>query len=236
MFKTWWEDLKRIPYVDMQWALIWALIYISFLFLDIVFPGWFGTNMIKYIGIFLCVVYAYTKYSTDLMLIFALLLTFLADTVLVWTDWVVAGVYIFCFAQFMHLLRLSKARLEHIFSWAAAISILFAILVIQGFQPIYVIASIYAIVLVSNLYLATNRYRQHRTDFKARCAFYGFVTFVCCDCCVATRFLALDGHLTVAVLPMVNFLVWVFYYPSQVFIANSSTMARTPRAAKHLRK
>ena len=129
MFKTWWEDLKRIPYVDMHWALIWALIYISFLLLDIVFPGWFGTNMIKYIGIFLCVVYAYSKYSTDLMLIIALLLTFFADTILVWTDWAVTGVYIFCFAQFMHLLRLSKAKLEHIFAWAAAVSIVFAVLV-----------------------------------------------------------------------------------------------------------
>ena len=236
MFKTWWEDIKRIPYLDANWLLIWIFIYVGFLFLDIFVPGWFGTNLLKYTGIFLCVVYAYTKYNTDMMLILALLFTFLADTMLVWTNWTVAGVYIFCFAQFMHLLRLSKAKLEYIFAWASIVSIAFAIAVIQGCQPIYAIASIYALILSCNLCLATGRYRRHKTDFKARCAFYGFIAFICCDLCVATRFLALDGRLTLAVLPVVNFLVWLFYYPSQVLIANSSTMSPARPPAKNLRK
>ncbi|MBR6168857.1 hypothetical protein IKQ74_02845 [Candidatus Saccharibacteria bacterium] len=236
MLKTWWGDIKQISNIDASWAVIWISIYCGFLLLDVFFPGWFGTSLLKYIGILLCVIYAYTQYSTDIMLSLALLFTFMADTVLVWTEWTVAGVYIFCFAQFMHLLRLCKAKFEYIFAWAAFVSIAFAIAVIQGCKPIYAIASIYALVLFSNLYFATCRFIDHKTDFKSRCALYGFIAFVCCDVCVATRFLALDGYLTLAVLPIVNFLVWVFYYPSQVLIANSSAMSPTPRLVKNLRK
>ena len=171
-----------------------------------------------------------------IMLSLALLFTFMADTILVWTEWTVAGVYIFCFAQFMHLLRLCKAKFEYIFAWAAFISVVFAFAIIQGCKPIYAIASVYGLVLFSNLYFATNRFLSHKNDFRSRCAFYGFVAFVCCDFCVATRFLALDGYLTLNVLPIVNFLIWIFYYPSQVLIANSSTMHPSERLAKNLRK
>lgn len=236
MFKNWWDDLKRIPYLDVQWVATWIAIYVSFLLLDIFFPGWPPTNMIKYIGIFLCVVYAYTKYNNDIMLTIALLFTFFADTILVWTNWLVAGVYIFCFAQFMHFLRLSRAKIEHIFTWAAIVTLAFGIAIVYGLEPIYAIGSIYAVILSSNLYLATVRYREHKNDFRARCAFYGFIAFICCDCCVALRFFALDSVLPLFILPVVNFLVWVFYYPSQVLIANSSTMPEAHKIVKSLRK
>ena len=236
MLKTWREDVKRIPNIDANWIVIWVSIFCGFLLLDVFFPGWFGTSLLKYMGILLCVVYAYTKYNSDIMLSLALLFTFMADTILVWTEWTVAGVYIFCFAQFMHLLRLCRAKFEYIFAWAAFISIAFAFAIIQGCKPIYAIASIYGLILFSNLYFATNRFLSHKNDFRSRCAFYGFVAFVCCDFCVATRFLALDGYLTLAVLPIVNFLIWIFYYPSQVLIANSSTMHPSERLAKNLRK
>lgn len=236
MFKNWWEDFKRIPYLDAQWVAVWITIYVSFLLLDIFLPGWPPTNLIKYIGIFLCIVYAYAKHNNDIMLTIALLFTFFADTILVWTDWLIAGVYIFCFAQFMHFLRLSRAKIEYIFSWAAIVTITFGIAIVFGLEPIYAIGSIYAIILCSNLFLSYTRYREYRNDFRARCAFYGFIAFICCDCCVALRFFALDGFLPIRILPTVNFLVWTFYYPSQVLIANSSTMPEVHKTAKNLRK
>ena len=57
----------------------------------------------------------------------------------------------------------------------------------------------------------------------------GFIAFLCCDICVALRFLALDGALPATIIPTVAFLVWVFYYPSQVLIANSSTQEPSER-------
>ena len=236
MLKTWWEDIKRIPYIDMNWLIVWISIYLSFILLDIFFPGWPATSLLKYTGIFLCVIYAYKKYNSDLMLILALLFTFIADTILVWTNWTVAGVYIFCFAQFMHFLRLNKARLKYVFVWAAIVSFAFAIAVIEGCLPIYAIASIYTIILISNLYLSASHLQHHKTDFKARCAFYGFAAFACCDICVTIRFLSLDGLISSDIMPIVNFLIWLFYYPSQVLIANSSTFSPSLETLKNLRK
>ncbi len=235
MLKAWWTNIKQIPYLDVNWLIIWISIYLSFIFLDIAFPGWPVTSLLKYIGIFLCVVYVFTKYHSDLMLILALLFTFIADTILIWTSWTVAGVYIFSLAQLMHFLRLCKARLEYIFAWVAIASFVFAIAIIQGCIPIYAIAIIYTAILLSNFYLAANHFQHHKSDFKARCAYYGFASFVCCDICVTIRFLSLGGLITTTVIPVLEFWVWLFYYPSQVLIANSSTMPLSLKVPKNLR-
>ena len=235
MLKTWWDDLDNATRRDAHWVIAWATIYVSFIILDILIPNWPGTALIKYLGIFLCIVYAYGKYPSDLMLVLALFFTFLADTILVWTPWTVAGVYIFCFAQFMHFLRLSGARMAHIFTCAAIVSMAFAAAIIQGLHPIYAIGSIYALILCCNAYTATKRYLKNRQDFHARCTFYGFCAYVCCDLCVTLRYFALHGILSTFILPVVSYLVWVFYFPSQVLIANSTTLPEPAKRAKSLR-
>ncbi len=220
---NWWDDFKRISYIDAKWLTTWVTIYLAFLTLDIFFPGFWGTSVLKYVGIFLCTIYAYQKYHNDNMLILALFLTFLADTILVWTPWEIAGVYVFCFAQLMHLLRLSKAKPEIIGAYAAALGLFAAFSIISGLNPLYAICTVYGLELICNLVLANRRYRKNPKDFRARCALYGFAAFIACDLCVALRHLTLDGFLPIEILPLVAFLIWVFYYPSQVLIANSST-------------
>ena len=236
MLKAWWEDIKRIPYLDTNWVVIWISIYASFILLDMFFPGWIGTNLIKYTGILLCVIYAHAKYPNDLRLIFALLFTLIADTLLVWTSYTVVGVYVFCIAQLLHLLRLTKARIEVIFTWIAAVSLVLAFAVVQGLMPLIAIASVYAVLLISNLVTATTRFHENKTSFRARCAFYGFIAFICCDICVAINSLAPYGAFPMAVIPTTSFLIWFFYYPSQVFLANSSTMPPAHKLVKSLRK
>ena len=103
MLKSWWADLKRVPYVDTTWFAVWAFIYIGFLILDITMPtGFWGSSLLKYAGIFLCTIYAMQKYDRDHKLVLALFFTFLADTILVWTEYEIAGVFVFCFAQALH--------------------------------------------------------------------------------------------------------------------------------------
>ena len=65
MLKTWWKDLKRVPYFDEKWFLIWITIFVGFIGLDIIAPGYWGSSLLKYAGIFLCVVYANQKYEKD---------------------------------------------------------------------------------------------------------------------------------------------------------------------------
>ena len=226
---TWWKDYQRISYVDPHWLIIWVAIYVAFLCMDIFLPGFAGSPLLKYIGIFLCVVYANQKYHTDYNLQLALLFTFLADTILVWTPYTIAGVYVFCFAQFMHLTRLTKLPYISLCIYAGGLSLFFALAIANGLDPIYAVATVYGIQLICNVVMSVKLWHANSKHFRTRCAFYGFVAFLCCDICVALRFLALDGALPAAIIPTVAFLVWVFYYPSQVLIANSSTQEPSGR-------
>lgn len=220
---TWWRDLQRLSFIDIRWLAIWTLIYVTFLFLDIVMPNFVGTSLIKYLGIFLCIVYAYQKYSNDYALVFALLFTFIADTILVWTPFIVAGVYVFCIAQFLHFMRLTKMPLNNVAINAGVLSFVFAIGIAFGLEPIYAIAAVYAILLISNVIMSIQNYRKHEKQFRTRCTCYGFIAFICCDICVALRFLALNGSAPTSILAIAAYLVWFFYLPSQILIANSST-------------
>ena len=134
-----------------------------------------------------------------------------------------------CFAQFMHLTRLTKLSQSALGIYALAISVFFALTITQGLQPIIAIATIYGLELICNLVMSIKNYRADRKSFRARCAFYGFTCFICCDMCVALRFLTLNNIIPAIALPLTSFLVWVFYYPSQVLIANSSNLEPTKR-------
>lgn len=233
MLKTWWKDLKRVPYFDEKWFLIWITIFVGFIGLDIIAPGYWGSSLLKYAGIFLCVVYANQKYEKDYKLVLALFFTFLADTILVWTPYETAGVFVFCFAQLMHFMRLSKMNQKYLIYFMALISGLIIAAGIRHASILYSVATLYGLLLFSNLGLSIARFRKNKADFRYRCAMYGFFAFVGCDVCVGIRHLMLDGVVPAQFLPLIAFLVWVFYYPSQVLLANSST---EPIKQKKLRK
>lgn len=237
-FRLWWLDFKRLSFIDWHWLSVWVAIYLSFIILDIFVPEYAaGSSMLKYIGIFLCLIYARQKYYKDKLLSAAILFTFAADTILVWTGHEVIGVLIFCFAQLFHTIRLTNTKPKIIVLYGLAVLLIFAFAVYQGYLlPIYAITMIYAFLLCSNLYISRRNYRKHNYDFKARCAFYAFVCFICCDTCVALRHLMLDGIMSTQLLPLVAFLVWVFYYPSQVLMANSSTRPESKRERKIAKK
>ena len=228
-FKIWLKDIQHLSSIDFRWLLIWILIYLSFILLDILMPHFPGTALLKYVGIFLCVIYAYQKYHSDSMLI-------LADTILVWTPYEVAGVYVFCIAQLLHFLRLTNTKPEIFAAYAAAISLFFAFAIVQGLYPIYAICIVYAMLLIGNFVLSRRRYSIQKKDYRARCCYYAFIAFLCCDICVATRHLMFDGLIPMQNLELVAFLVWVFYYPSQVLMANSSTLEMSHRPHKDSRR
>ena len=207
---------------DKRWLIVWIFIYVGFLTLDIFFPGYWGSALLKYTGVFLCVVYAYKKYRNDTKLILALFLTLLADTVLVWTDMTVLGVFIFCFAQFMHFLRLTRLNKKHLGAFTLIISLLTIVSAFRGDEIIYSLAALYGGLLISNIAMSTSRFREDRQNICARCAFYGFIAFLGCDLCVGLRYVMLDGAMPADILPIIAVLVWAFYYPSQVLLANSS--------------
>ena len=227
MFKALKTDFLNLPKADRNWLTIWSLIYITFLTIDAVYVNFWGSSVLKYIGIFLCIIYAYQKSSNDAPLILALLFTFLADTILVWTKWEVFGVFCFCFAQFMHLIRHGLIQPKNIGIFTLLVTVFFIYATTQSIPAIYAITAVYAVMLITNVVLSINRYSKNKKDIHARYGMYGFLAFIACDICVGTRHLILDGALPATALPLVAYLVWVFYYPSQVLIANSSSKTQT---------
>lgn len=222
------RDIKNLPKADGRWLLIWFVIYVSFLLLDVFFPDYQGTAILKYAGIFLCVVYAYQKYHSDTALILALLFTFLADTILVWTRYEIIGVFCFCIAQSAHLIRLNRRYMVNVKLLAVILSVILLIALALQAPPIYAISCVYIILLVTNLILSVKDYHKNKENIHSRYGFYGFQLFICCDICVGLRHVMMDGLISDMMLPLVSYLVWVFYYPSQVLIANSSDKEPTP--------
>lgn len=219
------KALREIPRTDRRWLIIWLLIYVSFIALDIFRPHFRGATLIKYVGIFLCLIYAYQKFRRDHLLILALLFTLLSDTVLMWIPGAeIIGVFSFCFAQFFHTARFTKTAPKFLIIYFASIFSLFLFGVLLGFPPIYCIAAVYAVSLLMNVRLAYRWRKSSPDNPRALYAAAGFFLFVACDVCVGISYLAENSVFPLALAPVSSIMVWVFYYPSQVLVSNSSNL------------
>ncbi len=209
--------------VDRVWLATWILIYVSFVSLDAFFPGMLGVSILKILGIVLCLVYAWQKFRRDAQLIIALGFTLLADSILLLDNISVIGVFTFCFAQFFHFSRLKKAKPIFLISYSVLVAILIIVSYPLHISPIYPLAALYGITLIYNICLSWKWWHKtHSTP--AACALFGFLLFFCCDSCVGISYLSVTGTLPFIISRFANFFAWVFYYPSQVLISNSSTL------------
>ncbi len=220
--------IKYLRKVDRVWLAIWIAIYGGFLTLGLIMPpAWIGVTVLKYLGIVLVLFYAIKKFPKDHLLHLALLFTLLADTILALgkMDLYIYGVLVFCFAQFFHFTRLVSIRKPHtknlLFYFLIVVLTLFAGVFIERIQPIYVAGFIYGTTLIFNIFLAHSWYRRDQ-NVPSSCAWYGFLLFIACDICVAFSYLSHAGILVSSVGPVADYLAWLFYYPSQILISNSS--------------
>lgn len=226
-FKAGWQLLRG---VDKKWLAIWMMIYASFIGLELFIPkAYEEIRIIKYSGIFLCLVYAWAKYKNDSKLVMAMGLTLLSDTILMFTGAKVVGIYVFCFAQIMHTLRLSGTPNIYLGVHFLVQFLIFAFCIMQDIEPIYTVAFLYAINIFSNLHLAHKWHKKEPASISASCCFWGMWLFIACDVCCAITFLGETGVISGAISAVAAFLVFVFYYPSQVLLSNSSTLPANSR-------
>lgn len=225
--------LKYLKTIDRRWLVTWLFIYVGFILLDLLFDDFVGETILKLTGIALCAVYAYQKFKKDSLLVIAMAFTMLADVILAVNNTAIIGVFTFCFAQFFHTARLQKTKPSFLAFYFAVVVIIFFVAVSLGIDPMYAISGIYAYGIFSNFYLAIRWYSAGRSTASI-CAAVGFFLFVCCDICVALSYLGLTGVLPFIFKRIGDFSSWVFYYPAQVLISNSSdTSSRS--AAKTLK-
>ncbi len=229
--------LSYLKSIDQAWLATWVLIYVGFVVLDAFFPGFFGITVLKMLGIILCVVYAWRKFKHDPLLIIALSLTLLADTFLTINNTSVFGVVTFCFAQFFHTSRLNRTRPSFLAIYFMFVALALLAAYLLKINPMYVLGIIYGYGLLTNLYLSARWYFKERT-VPATCAFFGFLLFLCCDTCVGLSYLSVTAVLPAIIHPFADYFAWVFYYPSQVLISNSTTkpFRLTPKKRKKVVK
>ena len=192
-------------------------------------PNFWGTTIIKYTGILINVLYAYQKFRKDHLLQIALLFTLLADTILVLDHTSPAGVFTFCLAQFFHISRLAKISPAFFGGALFFIFTTFALGTINNIPIMFTLGFIYATFLSANLALSARlffRTQKSKSVLHTRSAYalYGFILFACCDSCVAVSYLSYTHVLPFLFYAPANYFAWIFYYPSQLLVSNSSLL------------
>lgn len=213
---------------DKIWRLIWLFIFAGFVALDAFFPGFFGITFLKLLGIGLCLVYVVQKYYEDRLLQLAFCATFVADLLLAVNNTSLFGVFTFTIAQFIHFARLKRLKKKYFIAIGILITIFFVSIAALGKYSIVMMGAVYGFFLITNLLLAREWYKTARGEKKnpAFCAWMGFIFFACCDLCVAGSFFSGLHALPFFFKRLFDFFAWVFYYPSQVLISNSSRITK----------
>ncbi len=203
------------------WIFIFAIIYICFLILSLFWPQSLIVSILKVGSIFLCFVYALIYNHQDKMLAAAMLATFIADVILAINNIAVSGVIVFVLAQTMHFIRLSQKIKRNLIFYAVIVAAMLIAAVVRRADFMYVVGGIYALLLLSNLFMSFMWFLSDKKS-SSKCAFFGFLLFLACDLCVATSYLSLTGIFSSFLYGAANYAAWVFYLPAQILISNSS--------------
>lgn len=217
------EQKRHFP-IRRPWLIAWSIIYAIIIIFGLIFPKSFVLSAIKITSIFLCFVYVATSFPNDRLLILALFLTCLADTFLAFNNVSLVGLIIFVAAQVTHLIRFDFERYREaliLFS-VTAFSMITLVLIFQFTTPLYVVCAFYGVTLTLNLIAAWRWHSDQPKNPHALCALIGFLLFCACDICVGASYLSSVGLLSATLYLPANYLVWCFYYPSQIFISNSA--------------
>lgn len=238
------KDINR-PLIVKFILCLETIIYCSFIYLDFItqYRSVYSTGL-KYIGILFCLIMSFLignrghdKEDTKLLQI-AFCFTAAADLCLVVLDYNTLGIFLFCFVQITYIVRHSrgiKKKCKLYIIVAAIILIIFVCkLVISNMgitnleynrinEKLIMIGCVYSVLLTCSLYTA---WKTLNGNFYPRysCFFIsiGMTLFFLCDINVAIS--GISSNIIVQKIDVESFsrfFVWIFYLPSQVFLALS---------------
>lgn len=218
------------------WITLWSLMFIYFFTIDLL-ALIFGerliprllldtASLVKVCTIFTCFLYASFFAPKDYLLRFALLFTFLADIILLYNNISPIGVIIFCLAQYLHISRYASLNPKLFILWSIINLLILSFTRATFTEPLYGVAFIYANTLFLNLILAHRWIKRESPKYRraALCNFFGFALFICCDLTVMISYFARIHILPEFLFAPANFICWLFYFPSQILLTNSSMM------------
>lgn len=197
------------------------VLYIAFLSLDIFsIPRSIHSRYLKYASIVLCLMLASSfalqsrnKRDSNYVVL-ALIFTMMADTFLLFTHHQITGVFFFCLVQLIYLKRYNS----RFFKVGICFSVIAAIVhLLLPFQPLYVIAGLYAL-LIGSCFLST--FHTKLPKFNLYSARIGMFLFILCDIHVA---LYNQLSTSFSYYRFVTVAMWLFYLPSQFLLAMSAS-------------
>lgn len=235
------QDIKHPLFIRIFssltfWITLWSLMFIYFFTIDLLnlllgehlIPHFLldTASLVKVCTIFTCFFYVSFFAPKDYLLRFALLFTFLADIVLLYNNISPIGITIFCLAQYFHIARYASLNPKIFILWSILNLLILSLTKITDIPSLYGAVFIYANTLILNLILAHYWIKREAPEFRraALCNFLGFTLFICCDLTVVISYLARINLLPSFLFAPANFVCWLFYFPSQILLTNSSLM------------
>lgn len=219
------------------WLSIWVWFYLAIIVLGLAMPGSTILTIIRLSGIFGCIIYVKLNFPRDHLLFVAMLLTFCADIlltigtlsdhpILITTQLGVMefGVITFFAAQITHMLRLGERALwPAIWTFTGVAAIMTGVNIIFNFCPLMPeICTFYVAALSLNILASARWLKRDHDNLVAKFALIGFFLFLSCDICTGISYLGTNSIFPAFVIAPANFMAWFFYYPSQIFISNST--------------
>ena len=206
-----------------------AAIYITFNILSAVIPN--DPIYLKYTGVLLCLAAAgasiyFFKDVDAVILTCALVYTAISDLfILVLDTHYDVGLVTFIMAQITYLYRLYKDRVKKIWITLVVRAALTAVImgIVGGLATMNLLiveVCIYIVMLAGNCVDAFILCRRSRQNLLFA---LGLLLFLCCDVCVGldNAGSVIGLNLSSAFVNVIQYLIWVFYMPSQVLIACS---------------
>lgn len=235
------QDIKHPLFIRIFssltfWITLWSLMFIYFFTIDLLnlllgehlIPHFLldTASLVKVCTIFTCFFYVSFFAPKDYLLRFALLFTFLADIVLLYNNISPIGITIFCLAQYFHIARYASLNPKIFILWSILNLLILSLTKITDIPSLYSAVFIYANTLILNLILAHYWIKREVPEFRraALCNFLGFTLFICCDLTVVISYFARINLLPSFLFAPANFVCWLFYFPSQILLTNSSLM------------
>lgn len=236
--------------IESIFIAIQAVLYVSFLALDLTDKSFGISVTLKYSIILLCFCYALlnARKSTFYLLQLALFFTAISDLFILVLDYYFSGVLTFIVAQEFYCLRLvilqnramntetpsanrGKPSVAFLKRILLQLTVTLAICLLLGLagiklEGLLIISSFYFICIIMNVISAFTLVR-HQSGKKGNLIYaFGILLFLLCDVNVGlfnlSGFLSISGEVYQILYTASTILMWTFYAPSQVLIAISS--------------
>lgn len=190
-----------------------AVLYAAFLLLDLTGSAPPVSDFLKYVSVVLCFLWRLGR--KDAALTAAQLLVLAADFFLLFTGRFILGILVFLAVQLCYRLFLTERTLRRrfVFLWALCLAVACLLIRAAKTDAVMTLAVLYAVFLLWNTATALRR--------GGRVFAAGLVLLILCDVNVALWNLPSPPILP-ALRAFAGTGMWLFYLPSQVFVAFSA--------------